>query len=336
MCYVCSESLKDPFSQCARHLLARTLVKARENGLSFLVGFEIEFVLLDSSGKSPTTLDNVEAWSTMGGLRGKNLVIMESIVGALEASGIAVFHFHTETPPQLELALEPLPPMQAVDSLMLAQETIRHVCIEHGYKATMITKPLLDNASVFSSVHTHLSITPSDSENCFLAGLLHSLRSICALGMASYDSYVRVKEGSETVGVWVSWGTQNRGVPIRKIGSGHWEIRTVDSTANFYLLLSAVIAAGVGGIESSLQLRLKDCRIFPSQMTPDDRLEVAIDTRLPLSLRESIEFLSQDASMKKWLGDILWNSYISTKKRDEAVFDEMMDEPRRQNMLKYF
>jgi hypothetical protein len=50
-------------------------------------------------------------YSMTAGLRTQNLVIMEEIVAALEISGIAVYHFHSEITDQFEFALFSLSPM---------------------------------------------------------------------------------------------------------------------------------------------------------------------------------------------------------------------------------
>jgi glutamine synthetase len=58
----------------------------------------------------------------------------------------------------------------------------------------------------------------------------------------------------ETAGTLVGCGTQNRYLPVRKIRDGHWELRFADATANFYLFLAVVIAAGLRGIQEHEKL----------------------------------------------------------------------------------
>lgn len=335
MCFVRSDDQHGPFSQCPRHLLNRVLEKSSRDGLTFKVGFEVEFVLLDASGCLPRVVDELQGWSTTAGLRGRNLVIIEEIVAALEASDIHIHHFHTESPPQLELALEPLPPMQAIDCLLQTQETIKHVCVRHGLKATMSPKPLLDH-EVYSSTHMHLSMLPSDAEEDFLAGLLRNLRQLCALGMASNGSYLRVGDAMDTTGGWICWGTENRDVPIRKIAKACWELRTVDATANYYLLMAATIAVGLRGQEESLKLRQQDCRWYPSRISEEQRVLLGIDTRLPSNLQEAVESLGQAPEIKEIIGEHLLQLYTRVKDLDGAAFESMTEEARRRHYLKFF
>jgi len=91
------------------------------------------------------------------GIRGENLVIIEEVFDALEASDVHVHHIHTEARDQLEFSLEPLELMAAIDALMHAQETIRTVAVSHGRKATMIPKPFLKRYPT-NGLHMHISI----------------------------------------------------------------------------------------------------------------------------------------------------------------------------------
>ena len=335
MCFVGCDDQEDAFQQCPRRVLHRVLDTSSRDGTAFMVGFEVEFVMLDAFGNLAHTMDELQAWSTTAGLRGENLAIMEEIVAALEISDIHVYHFHTEAPPQIEFALEPLPPMQAIDCLIQAQETVKHVCVRHGFKATMSPKPLLDKA-VFSSTHMHLSVLPSDAEEHFLAGLLRNLPQICAFGMASYDSYSRVGGRMDTTGAWISWGTENRDVPIRKIDQGHWELRTVDATANYYLLMATCVAVGLSGQKERLDLRQKDCRFYPSRMSEEQRSLIGIDTRLPSSLREAVDSIRRAPEVQKILGEHILQLYTHVKDLDGEAFENLTEEARRQCYLKVF
>lgn len=335
MCFVRHKDQEDPYSQCPRYLLSQILEKSSENAVAFKVGFEVEFVLLDSSGCVPNDIDKPGAWSTTAGLRGASLAILEEISLALEASDIQVYHFHTEIPPQFELALEPLPPMQAIDCLLQTQETIKHICVNHGLSATMSPKPLLDH-DIFSSTHMHLSVSPSDAEEQFLAGLLQYLPQICAFGMASYDSYLRVGDRMDTTGAWISWGTENRDVPIRKIEKARWELRTVDATANYYLLLATTIALGLRGQKENYELRHQDCRFYPSRLSEEERLSLGIDTRLPSSLREAVDSLGEVPELNEIIGYSMLALYKRVKDLDWKAFECMTKEARRQHYLAVF
>lgn len=89
------------------------------------MGSGIEFVLLDEPSNPAKSMDWVAGYSMTAGLRAENLVIMEEIVAALELPRI-------EVTDQLEMALSPLPPMQAIDTLMMTQGKVRTISVHHG------------------------------------------------------------------------------------------------------------------------------------------------------------------------------------------------------------
>ena len=59
MCHV-YDTKEESFCQCPRTLLARVLEQSREDGFTFLVGFEIEFVILDPSFELPQAADTLD------------------------------------------------------------------------------------------------------------------------------------------------------------------------------------------------------------------------------------------------------------------------------------
>nr|POF02286.1 protein flug [Quercus suber] len=139
MCFVDLTSSDTRYGRCPRTLLKRTLSQQEDVCVSsqLLMRFEIEFVLLNESLELYRPLDRVSGISRTAGLRGEILKIVEQIIQALKASSIEMWHFHTEVADQLEIALAPQRAMNAIDSLILAQETIRTVSAQHGLKATL-------------------------------------------------------------------------------------------------------------------------------------------------------------------------------------------------------
>jgi glutamine synthetase len=335
MCYTYAEESENPSSQCTRSLLKRVLDQTgRGLRKEFLVGSEIEFVLLDSSLQVRSTPDPIEGWSLTAGLRGEVLRLMEDIVESLAAAGIGVYHFHTEVAQQLEIALEPLPPMEAFDALYYAIETIKSFATAREMRATMTPKPLLNGLT--NGMHLHLSMNPKEGCDHFLAGILQNLKPLCALGMANYDSYARVGDRMDNIGRWVSMGTENRDVPIRKISDSHWELRFVDATANYYLLLASVLCLGLAGIREKRDLTWSDIRIDPSSLDKNELARLGINDLLPRSLKEAIECLKEDYSIGDIIGREMKGLYIEMKEKDHIALDKMNDEERRKWFLKFF
>ncbi|KAB5551135.1 protein fluG [Coniochaeta sp. 2T2.1] len=299
-------------------------------GASLLIGFELEFVLLDDHNQVPQSVDRIEGFSTNAGLRVDNLVIVEKIFDAVEAADIQIHHLHTETTDQLEISLEPLEPMAAVEALLYTQECIRAIAIRHGRRATLAPRPFLARHPA-NGLHTHISgVFPNSATAAaaaasagerfdrFIAGITGSLRAACLFGLANYDSDHRVRD--DGAGRWVGWGTENRDFPLRKIGAAHWELRFADATANFYLFLSVVVGAGSAGLRNGDVLSpWRDCRVLnPSELGRDELASrYGITENLPFSLGEALGDARQDPNLAEWVGLDLLNKYFEIKEKEK-------------------
>jgi glutamine synthetase len=320
-----------PFEKCPRQALYRAM-DAFGDETRVLIGYEIEFVLLDEHANLASSLDRNTGFASMAGLRGEGLLIMEEVCEALRKSDIAVQDFHTEIADQFEVVLSPEDPVRAIDALMLAQETIRSITIKHGVKASLAPRPVISGPQ--NGLHTHVSLNPLPKNAAsFLQGVLENLGSLCVLGMPNFDSYVRVVE--DGAGCYISWGTENRDLPIRKIGD-RWEFRCVDATANHYLFLAALLSAGYEGMKQNSELRFKDCMEFQESITAVKMASYGISERMPNTLSRTIEAAKHSDAMTRWLGKPLIDEYIRLKEREVIVFQSMHDEERRRRYLRFF
>jgi glutamine synthetase len=184
--------------------------------------------------------------------------LLEDITETLASIGIYLEQFHSESAPgQFEFILPPDCPVGAVDTLIKARQVITYVAEKHGLRATLHPRPYPSAAGTAS--HAHVSISPPTKEASFLAGILHHYPAVVALTLSGDASYDRVKAGLWAGSEWVTWGTQNREAPIRKISPGHWEVKSLDGLANMYLAMSAFLAAGYAGVKEDMPLTVKDC-----------------------------------------------------------------------------
>ena len=169
----------------------------------------------------------------------------------------------------------------------------------------------------------HLSISRTDKEESFLAGILESWAALAAFYMPNFDSYARVIPDQ-----LVFWSMNNRTAAIRKIKSGHWELRGVDGTANPHLTLLAIITAGLLGFENSMELAMKDPKKFMLKgiegehgLDPKDVGEHGIKNKFARSLKEAIELLKEDKPLVVALGPEIMDRYfrVKTKKRSTSA-----------------
>ncbi|OKL60009.1 hypothetical protein UA08_04893 [Talaromyces atroroseus] len=312
MCFVEHKEAEEKYNKCPRMLLTRELDRLeRLWGVKMLAGFEIEVMLLDQNFAPPINqLDRLNSYQTTAGLRGQTLEAVEEILDCLKESSITIHHFHTETHDQIEFSLSPESPLNAIDSLILAQETIRTVFIRHYIKATMTPKPLINGPT--NGIHLHLSVdklAPPHTDN-FLAGILTHIKSLCALGMANFDGYVRTTKDS--AGAWIGFGTENRDLPVRKINDQHCQSVPVYR----------------GGFTGWLEW------VHPEHGF--DLEGLSLDERMPTSLQEALESLKADEMMKTLIPGRLLDAYIAVKEKEVEVFQKMSDDQRRLRFLEYF
>jgi glutamine synthetase len=167
----------------------------------------------------------------------------------------------------LEINLGHELPMKAADDLLTVRETVKALARDAGLVASFMPKPFEQLAG--SGVHVHVSLwdatgQESRSEGAgpaglsrelghFMAGVLAHAPAICGVGAPTVNSYKRLLPGSWAP-AHVAWGTGNRAALVRVPGSSRRriEFRAGDHTANPYLFLTALFAAGLDGLEREL------------------------------------------------------------------------------------
>ncbi|KAH7333445.1 hypothetical protein BKA65DRAFT_45078 [Rhexocercosporidium sp. MPI-PUGE-AT-0058] len=314
------------FRRCPRSRLRDTTVAAKtKHNIDLLIGMEIEFFIIEEINGVVAPVKTIPHVYSAASLRNKYVPILEEIVHAFQKSGIKVRQFHSEGDSGCyEISTEPLPPLESADALYFCHETIRAICAQHGLRATMFPKPFEKNTIVGS--HYHLSISQKEKEDSFLAGMLASWRGLAAFYQPNYDSNARLRPGER-----VTWGLENKATSIRKVRSGHWELRGPDATANAYLALMAIITAGLTAIESGKELKMKNSTkiTFAAPLDDKEAEEMHVVDRQPRSLKEAVESLNADEVLKEAIGPEIIEKYINVKTKEEAKMSQMAPSERR-------
>ena len=97
----------------------------------------------------------------------------------------------------------------------------------------------------------------SETAYHFIAGLIHHADAVSAIVAPTVNSYKRIGVGAPDSGAtwspaYAAWGGNNRTQMIRVPGAPRIEHRGIDGSANPYLAATAVLAAGLDGIERKL------------------------------------------------------------------------------------
>ncbi|MFD0854372.1 glutamine synthetase, partial [Actinomadura adrarensis] len=262
----------------ARWLLHREVGRLAEQGLSVRAAFEVEWTVSEGDGEDFTPACNGPAY---GMTRVAELSdYIRDLLRALDESGVTVVQFHPEyAAGQLELSVAPEDPVGAADTLVLVRETIRSVSFSHDLVASFSPKVLADG--VGNGGHVHLSLWRDDPAEgpyntmaggegpfgmrapgeAFTAGILERMPSLMAVGAPSVASYLRLIP-SHWAGAFACWGLENREAALRfvtgPVGSrshaANLEVKSFDGSANPYLALAALLAAGRSGIATESTL----------------------------------------------------------------------------------
>ena len=199
--------------------------------------------------------------------------LRSQIVLALEAAGVKVEVQHHEvgTAGQAEIDMRFSTLVRMADQVMLYKYIVKNVCYKNGYTATFMPKPLFgDNGS---GMHTHQSLWKDGqplfydesgyamlSQLCrwYIGGLLKHAPSILAFAAPTTNSYRRLVPGYEAP-INLVYSQRNRSACIRiptysnKPAARRIEFRAPDPSCNPYLAFSAMLMAGLDGIQQQIE-----------------------------------------------------------------------------------
>jgi glutamine synthetase len=245
-------------------------------------------------------------------------------------------HHHEVASAQHELGIKFTSLVRMADHMQIYKYVIQNVAHAYGKSATFMPKPVKgDNGS---GMHCHFSIWKDSkplfagnqyadlSEMClyFIGGVIRHARACNAFTNPSTNSYKRLVPGYEAP-VLLAYSSRNRSAACRiPYGSGpkskRVEVRFPDPSANPYLAYSALLMAGLDGIQN---------KIHPGD--PMDKnlydLPPAELKDIPTvcgSLREALENLSKDREFLKRgnvFSDDLIDSYIDLKMEEVIRFE---------------
>ncbi|CAJ2502266.1 Uu.00g096600.m01.CDS01 [Anthostomella pinea] len=332
---------------CPRTILRKSIEKAAANNLTFLLGFELEFVILErnpdtSSPDRYKPLNNEgQAWSMARvladwGSEGSFTTAIDEVLDRLEKADISIEQFHPESGTgQYELVLGALPPMEACDTLLHMRQILESVAARHGFRMTLHPKPFAK--TVGSASHLHMSISsPGGNEakvyESFYAGILKHIRAIIAITYSNPTSYERMVDSFWAGGRWVTWGTQNKEAPLRKCEDSHWELKVIDGLANPYFVVAALLAAGTDGVLNKTPMMWRDCAHDPAKLNDAERKELGISTMFPADLKEALQALKDDEELGQLLHPDFIQRYVDVKTAELGLFDSMSAEDRRSSL----
>lgn len=270
----------EPWGFDPRVVLAQLQQRFAEQGLTPVVAPELEFMLLssdrDAEGIPQLPRTNINGRSRVGGQL-YSTDIMHEFSDVLhemrEACDALDLHLDTLVkelaPGQYELNQQHLDDaLQAADNAQMLKRVIKGVAQKHGFVATFMPKPFAHVDG--NGFHSHISVLDAGGSNIFnddtengsdalrhaVAGLAATMPDLMLVFAPHRNSYRRFAAGSHTP-VAATWGYENRDVALRiPVGdplARRIEHRVAGADANPYLVLSAILAGVLHGLENKLQ-----------------------------------------------------------------------------------
>jgi glutamine synthetase len=267
---------------------------------------------------------------THGDLRSRMVTTLESLGIRCE------FHHHeVGSAGQAEINVRFQPLSRMADQLQLQKYVVKNVAAQAGKTATFMPKPVFEENG--SGMHVHISLSKG-GENVmydfdgygllsrealnFIGGLLAHGRAVMAFCAPTTNSYRRLVPGYEAP-VNLMYSQRNRSAACRipvyssAAKTKRVEFRPPDPSANPYLAFSALLMAGLDGIQNRIDPgRPLDVDVFE---LPEH--ELAQIEHVPSSLDEALEALEADHEFLLRGGVFtqdLIDTWIRHKRHEEA------------------
>jgi len=263
-------------------------------------------------------------------LRSEMILVLERVGVEIE-----IHHHEVGTAGQAEIDMRFDSLLRMADKLMLYKYVVKNVARQAGKTATFMPKPVFqDNGS---GMHTHQSLWKggeplfyseagyaglSDMGRWYIGGLLTHAPAILAFSNPTTNSYKRLVPGYEAP-VNLVYSQRNRSAAVRiplysqSPKAKRLEFRCPDPSCNPYLAFSAMLMAGLDGIQNRIEPpdpMDKDLYDLPPE-------ELSKVPQVPGSLDAVLEALEEDQAFLKAGGvftDDLIETWVTYKRENEV------------------
>lgn len=321
----------EPHPLSPRAVLAAQIERCQAADLDPVIATELEFYLCTPEWEP---IQNHIQYSSL-----TDAVELESVLSdmraALSAAGIEVESSNAEYGPgQIEINTGPASAMTTADNTVLFKSIVKQVARQHALRATFMPKPWAEQSGSGMHVHTSLQSNgvnafaecsdgePNELMRKWLGGLLEHAEAMTFLGAPTSNGPKRIRPYTFAP-THVTWGLDNRTVLARCLaengsGANRVEFRSAGADANPYLLIAAILAAGIDGVERDLSpgvICVGDMYGNPGDHTP-----------LPTDLASAVAAYS-GSQLASQLGDTFSRSYASIAEAEVALAAENSTDP---------
>jgi glutamine synthetase len=318
----------EPWPYCPRTILRNAVARAATLGFSLKMGLEAEFFLVrkDEDGRLVVDdpLDTSEQPCYDAKALYRNYEFLTTLSRYANELGYGNYaNDHEDANGQFESNFAYDDALVTCDRAIFFRYMVHVMAQQRGKLATFMPKPF--GHLTGNGCHFHLSLWDkagkknlfeatkdahgyglSDTAYQFIGGLIQHADAVSAIVAPTVNSYKRIGVGAPDSGAtwspaYAAWGGNNRTQMIRVPGAPRIEHRGVDGSANPYLAATAILAAGLDGIERELDVPAE----FPL---------------LPTSLGAALDALAGDAVVRDALGGDIADAHDALKRRELERF----------------
>ena len=277
--------------------------------------------------------------------------LRNEMVEVMRACGLNVecHHHEVATAGQCEIDLRFDTLLRMADDLCMYKYIVKNVAARNGKTATFMPKPLFNDNG--SGMHTHQSLWKgsnpimagdlyaglSQAGIYYIGGLLKHAPALCAFTNPSNNSYKRLVPGFEAP-VILAYSARNRSAICRiptyspSPKAKRVEYRCPDPSANPYLAFSALLMAGLDGIENQIDPgEAMDKNLY--DLPPEEAANLKM---VPDSLKGALDALDADHEFLL-KGDVFSQDFIDNYIRlRRKEYDEVRLRPHPQEFVMYY
>jgi len=329
-----------PVTPSPRQVLKRQVERVEELGYTPMFGSELEFFLLKETYEEAHAKHYRDLTPSVPYILDYHILaasydepFIRQIRNGMEGAGIPVETSKGEAwPGQHEINFRYDDALTMADNHVVYKNGAKELAHLNGCSITFMAKP--DHTWIGNSCHIHSSLWQGDKSafegqtdvfKQWLAGQIACFKELAIFLAPTINSYKRFAAGSWAP-TTLAWGLDNRTCGFRIVGHGpalRTETRIPGGDVNPYLAFSALIAAGLYGIENELEL--------PPALEGNAYESDA--ERFPHSLRDAISALEGGTMARQALGEDVVDHYLNYARTEQELFDRAVTCYERERMF---
>ncbi|WBU58395.1 glutamine synthetase family protein [Paracoccus sediminicola] len=329
-----------PYEGDPRQALARVVDRYKAAGLTPVVATEMEFFIIDDSGKTLRVPPSPRSGKRRTGAETLSLRALDAfdqfftrLYDSCEEMDIPADTAISEAAlGQFEInMMHQDDPLKAADDAWLFKMLTKGVARQFGFAASFMAKPY--DVWSGSGLHMHFSLLDSEGRNVFddggprgsdtlrhaVAGLTRAMPGSTLIFAPHENSYDRLVPNAHAP-TGIGWAYENRTAAIRIPASGpkarRIEHRVAGGDVNPYLMIAAILGAALNGIEDAQE---------PPPPFEGNAYDKGLE-QLPGTWSEAITAFERCDEIKRIFPQHLIDNYVMTKRQELHYMAELTDE----------